>query len=250
MDLYDFSEVKESPRKKQASGIIWNVLTILVLVLMVSTAAVFGIIYFNPYSSLNPFPPPTYNPALAPVTATIPPRFTLVPSWTPTEEIIQATDTPEPTHTPIFTSSVLEEPEVLIPTVTHSPGDYAFVVQQGSPSAIDGSQFHPDVGCQWLGIGGQATSLNGEAVSGLFVLLGGSLPGIGDVDNITMTGLAPQYGPGGFEITLSNELIASENTLWVQLLDQQNLPLSDRVYFSTYTDCDKNLIIIYFDQIR
>jgi hypothetical protein len=62
--------------------------------------------------------------------------------------------------------------------------------------------------------------------------------------------LAPQYGAGGFEITLSNDLVASENTLWVQLLDAQNLPLSPRIYFSTYADCDKNLIIIYFDQVR
>jgi hypothetical protein len=76
------------------------------------------------------------------------------------------------------------------------------------------------------------------------------LPGVGQIENITMTGLALQYGQGGFEITLSNEPVASENTLWLQLLDQQNLPLSPRIYFSTYAECDKNLIIIYFDQIR
>jgi hypothetical protein len=93
-------------------------------------------------------------------------------------------------------------------------------------------------------------SLNGEAVRGLFVQLGGTIPGVDSMDNLTMTGLAPEYGPGGFEITLSDKLVASNSTLWIQLLDQQNLPLSDRIYFSTFDDCEKNLIIIYFDQVR
>jgi heme/copper-type cytochrome/quinol oxidase subunit 2 len=250
MDFFDFSEVKEPPRGKRQSGMIWNILTILVLVILVCVAVIFFLIYIDPYTNLNPFPPPTFNPALAPATVTVAPRFTLVPSWTPTQETNQATDTPEPTHTPLITGSVLENTTVMAPSVTESGGDFAFIVQQGSPSAIAGSQFHPDVGCQWSGIGGQATSLNGEAVRGLFVQLGGSLPGIDHIDNITMTGLAPQYGAGGFEITLSNELIATDHTLWVQLLDQQNLPLSDKIYFNTYADCEKNLIIIYFDQVH
>jgi hypothetical protein len=76
------------------------------------------------------------------------------------------------------------------------------------------------------------------------------LPGGESMDNLAMTGLAPQYGQGGFEITLANRLFASTGTLWIQLLDQQNLPLSDRIYFDTYEDCQKNLVIIYFSQIR
>jgi hypothetical protein len=65
-----------------------------------------------------------------------------------------------------------------------------------------------------------------------------------------MTGWAPQYGAGGFEFTLADKLFASNDALWIQLLDQQNLPLSDRVYFDTYDDCKKNLIIIYFEQVK
>ena len=65
-----------------------------------------------------------------------------------------------------------------------------------------------------------------------------------------MTGLAPQYGQGGFEFTLANQLIATTGTLWIQLLDQQNLPLSERIYFDTYNDCEKNLVIIYFNQVH
>jgi hypothetical protein len=92
--------------------------------------------------------------------------------------------------------------------------------------------------------------LNGEAVRGLFVQLGGSMPGEVSMDNLVMTGLAPQYGPGGFEFTLADKPVASNGTLWIQLLDQQNLPLSDRIYFNTFDDCQKNLIIIFFTQVR
>lgn len=237
-------------RKRRRSGLIWNILTVLTLILFLLVILVFFIIFVDPNSSLNPFPPPTYNPALAPFTATTVPRFTLVPSWTPTNEIIQPTNTPVATNTPLVTSSVPENPTSTAPTGGEGAGEFAFTLQQGSPSAIAGSQFHPDVGCQWSGVAGQATSLNGEAVQGLFIQLGGSLPGVDHVDNLTMTGLAPEYGPGGFEITISNELVVSDNTLWIQLLDQQNLPLSDRIYISTYADCERNLILVYFDQVR
>ena len=76
------------------------------------------------------------------------------------------------------------------------------------------------------------------------------MPDGAQVVNLVMTGLAPQYGQGGFEITLANKLVASTSTMWVQLLDQQNLPLSDRIYFDTFEDCQKNLVIIYFNQVR
>jgi hypothetical protein len=136
------------------------------------------------------------------------------------------------------------------PVMAQVSKDYAFMVQQGSPSAIAAADFHQGGGCDWAGVAGQAVSLNGEAVRGLFVELGGSLSGDDSVDNLVMTGLAPQYGQGGFEITLADRLIASNGTLWIQLLDQQNLPLSDRIFFDTYQDCQKNLVIIYFTQVR
>lgn len=94
------------------------------------------------------------------------------------------------------------------------------------------------------------TSLNDEAVKGVFVQLGGSMSGEEVIDKMTMTGLANQYGDGGFEFTLADAPVATSGTMWIQVLDQQNLPLSDRIYFDTYDDCQKNLIIIYFDQIQ
>ena len=250
MDGYEISEVKEPRRRKRPSGVVWNVLTILVLVTILCVATVFILIYIDPNSNLNPFPPATSNPALATATVTVIPRFTLVPTWTPTAVIIQATGTPVPTDTLIVITSLIENPTAVEPEIAGNTNKYAFVLQRGSPSPITGAQFHPDAGCKWSGVAGQATSLNGEAVKGLFVQLGGTISGVDTIDSLTMTGLAPQYGPGGFELTLSDKLVSSNGTLWIQLLDQQNLPLSDRIFFSTFDDCEKNLIIIYFDQVR
>ncbi len=249
MDSYEISEVKRPQQRKRRSARVWNILTVVVLVMLLCVISFFILIFINPNSSLNPFPPPTINPADYTPTITVTPRFTLIPSWTPTNALMPVIDTPSPTSTPVPTQSLVEYPPTAEPVVVGINTTYAFQVQQGSPSAIAGVDFHPDTGCNWMGVAGQATSLNGEAVRGLFVQLGGSMPDAASVDNLVMTGLAPQYGQGGFEITLTDKLEASQGTLWIQLLDQQNLPLSGRVYFDTYDDCQKNLIIIYFNQV-
>jgi len=38
--------------------------------------------------------------------------------------------------------------------------------------------------------------------------------------------------------------------MWVRLIDQARLPLSPKVYFDTYEDCHRNLIVINFRQVR
>jgi hypothetical protein len=250
MDSFKLSDAPKPPRRGRTPALVWNVLTILILVAMLCVASIFLLIYVDPNNNLNPFPPPTLFPSVAPPTATVTPRFTLVPTWTQTISTSQSTATLQPTNLPEVANT-----DFLIPTATEAapiapPGGFAFELQQGSPSAIDAAAFHPNTTCNWMGVAGQATSLNDEGVRGLFVKLGGSLPGEEAVENLAMTGLAPQYGPGGYEITVTDQLLATTGSMWIQLLDQQNLPISDRVYFDTYDDCKKNLIIIYFDQVR
>jgi heme/copper-type cytochrome/quinol oxidase subunit 2 len=250
MDTYELSDTEEPAHRKKSPALVWNVLTILVVVTIVCVVSVFFLIFMNPYSGINPFPPPTLNTTVAPPTATVTPRFTLIPSWTPTNVMVETTGTPEAINVPSITETPSEGVAVMEVTLIPPPGGFSFIARQGSPSAIDGASFHPDAGCKWSGVAGQATSLNGESVQGLFVQLGGSMPGADPVNKLAMTGLAAQYGAGGFEISLADKVIASNGTLWIQLLDQQNLPLSDRVYFDTYDDCQKNLVIIYFDQVK
>jgi len=249
MEKYEVSEVKGPPGRKRPAGSTWNVLAAVAGLLTIFIVAALVIIYINPNSFLNPFPPPTANPLMAVATSTPEAVITLVPSWTPTESIPLPSYTFGPTQAPIVIATLAENPTAVTEGVSLATDEYAFILRQGSPAAIDGAQFHPDAGCNWLGVAGQATSLNGESVKGLFVHLGGSLDGTSE-DILSMTGLAPQYGAGGFEITLADRLISSNSTLWLQLMDAQNLPLSGRVYFSTFDDCTKNLVIIYFDQVR
>ena len=100
-----------------------------------------------------------------------------------------------------------------------------------------------------MGVGGQALDMQDAPIVGTTIELGGWL-GTDAVDMLSLTGTALQYGPAGYEFTLSDHPIAALKTLWVQLLDQAGLPLSNRVYFTTYDDCTKNLILITFKQVR
>ena len=65
----------------------------------------------------------------------------------------------------------------------------------------------------------------------------------------TLSGMAPDYGEGGYELTISDSPAASNGELWIQLLDQANLPLSEKIYFQTFDSCDSNLVMINFVQI-
>ncbi len=84
----------------------------------------------------------------------------------------------------------------------------------------------------------------------LFIQLGGTLEGQLIETKLSMTGTAPEYGKGGYEFFISSKPTDSSKTLWVQLMDQANLPLSDKIYFNTYASCEKNLILINFSQVN
>src|SRR4030065_149615 len=135
MDTYEISDANEPPRRKRTNAMVWNVLTIFVLVIILCVISVLYLIFIFPNSSINPFPPPTLYPSMAAPTFTVTPRITLVPSWTPTREIPQATNVPGPTHTPLITNAPTANIAVEEPTATLAPGGFTFVAQQGSPSA-------------------------------------------------------------------------------------------------------------------
>jgi len=127
--------------------------------------------------------------------------------------------------------------------------DMPFVINEGDPVAIPNIA-HPDLACNWMGIAGKAHNLSGAPIAqGLFIQLGGTLNGKPE-DMLGTTGMVTDYGPGGYEFTLGDKPLASAQTLWVQLFDQAMIPLSDQIYFDTYADCDKNLILVNFSQVR
>jgi hypothetical protein len=131
------------------------------------------------------------------------------------------------------------------PTFTPKATSMPFTV---SVSALESAPIN-GIGCNWLGIAGTAEDLNGSPLLYLTVKVSGAL-GEKPIDRLTVTGTAPKYGQGAFEFTLADLPVNSENTLWVQLFDQAGLPLSDQVYFSTFDDCKKNLVLVRFKKVR
>lgn len=244
MDPFDYRDEAVRPTPN-TSAMVWNILTIIVILMALCLAAIFILVFINPQVSFNPFPPPTLPVLASFPTATPTPLIQLPPTWTPT-----ASPEPTITSTPSPSPTVTLEPALATPNRTITPGEgMPFVLHENNPVAIPNIG-HPELGCDWMGVAGRAFNLSDAPITqGLFVQLGGSLDNV-PVDNLTMTGVATQYGPGGYEFKLGDKPVASTQTLWVQLFDQANVALSDKVYFDTYEDCNKNLILIHFDQVR
>lgn len=234
--------------KPNNTGVIWNVLSILVLLAIVALVMFFGSIFFNPYSAWNPFPPaplptqlayptPTHTPLPLPATHT--PTITNQPSPTVTS---LPTWTPIPTYTPFFLGGETATPAETLTagngmpfgaTMTHVGSDY----------------YHPEAGCNWMGVAGQAVDMNNSPVLYLTIHISGTVGGK-FVDYYSLTGTAPNYGQSGFEFVLGDKALASNGTLWIQLEDQQNLPLTEQIKLTTYSDCNQNLVMIRFKKVQ
>lgn len=247
MDHFDFKT--DAPAKGRSSSLVWNILTVVMLVGIICLAIVFLLIFLNPGAGINPFPP-----HLAPTIAAFPtPTITplqLSPTWTPTATIepsatrtAAATWTDIPTNTPfsIFPPTETDTPTPL-PTATSLP----VVV---TVTYMDSTVYHPDAGCNWLGVAGQAVDRQNNPIVGLTVFLGGTLNG-SPIQRIGLTGTAPNYGASGFEFILGERPLVSSNSIWIRLEDQSGIPLTDNIYFNTYGDCAKNLILVIFRRTR
>jgi len=271
MDNFDMPIEKRPP-----NPILWNVATLLVLIGTLALGILFLDIFINPASSLNPFPPPAAPTLLQFPTATITPR-SLPATWTPSPTFPPSeTPTPRPTYTlePSFTPFFLT-PQKNTPTQTEIPTSTSTATCTPTPTAtmlttpatpttspspigmpfaatvdyVASTTYHPDAGCNWMGVAGQVVDKNNSPILYLTIHLGGQ---VGDqmVDYLGLSGTAPTYGQGGFEFVLSNKPIASTQTLWIQLLDQQNMPFSDKIYLDTFEDCAKNLIMVRFKKVQ
>lgn len=255
-DVFDYiDEDEESPDR---SDLVWNIATIVILVVTLCVGILFLTVLLNPNAGFNPFPPPTLPVARELDTLTPTPKQVLPPTWTvtPTETLPPTeTFTPEPTETPEpvteATATNTVEAEAAETEEPPAVSDMPFVLHEGNPQYIP-NLYHAELGCSWMGVGGQVLSLNGAPVTGVVVKLGGQLAGQ-TVDLVTVSGIATKYGPAGYEFDLT-ELIdgptASSHSMWVQLLDQAGLPMSDQIYFDTYEECDQSTIIIYFKQVK
>ncbi len=167
----------------------------------------------------------TMKPSATKIPATQTPYHTAVPSATPTKT---------PTRTPQATSTATPAPYSLQNMTPHYLANFT----------------HPDLGCDWLGVAGQVFDSAGVVQKNILIKSGGLLAGTAVVEDMTMPLAEPEvdlaYGPGGFEVTLANAPAASENSIWIQLFNLEGEPISERVYLTTYDDCQKNLILMNF----
>jgi hypothetical protein len=244
-------------RRRRSYDGLFNLLTILLLAGALVVAGISLLIYLNPQSALNPFKLPPI-PTLAQIpTATrtqIAPTATATITSTATPfPTLRPSSTPLPTDTP-FTVLTLTPPAPQAPTatVTRRLAGFPFVVAGNGPQALPNIA-SPELGCNWMGVGGEIRDLSGAPKTQVIIVLGGTLSG-NLVDpsgqKYSLSGVAPKYGVAGYEFVLADKPVASRQTLWIQLLDQNEAPISDKIYFDTFDDCNRNLIFLSFKQVR
>ncbi len=243
MNSFDYPE--QSARRPGARLNLWDMMTILVLIVTLCAGGYFLMIFLNPLSALNPFQPGP--PPFAVATFTITP-IQLEPTWTPTVSNATATETLRPTFTAFPTITPFS---LVPPTKTPKPTSTPKAPFSATTNAIE-SIIIPhlvDQGCNWQGIGGTVDDTNSSPIIGMVVRAVGTLNGK-SVNLTTVSGVSPDYGKSGFEFVLGTVPVSSTDTLYLQLLDQAGLPLSDNVYIDTFTDCKKNLVLVRFKKNR
>lgn len=134
----------------------------------------------------------------------------------------------------------------VVTTTPFSSENVYYEVQSGSPAWL-ANFAHPEKGCDAILVAGQVFDTQSSPISFIVVEVGGTLKGQ-SISQLSLTGVAPFYGPGGYEVILSDRDIA-KNQLWIRLFDLNGQPLSDIYFFNAFGDCERNLTIVNFAQI-
>ncbi len=223
----------EQPKKSTGCGSIGVGVLLLALVLVV-LLLMMGILP-NPLeaqpTATNGLVVITNEPtSITQITATY--SATVPPTQTQTLEPT-ATFTPEPTLT--FT-----------PTPTEKP--MPFVIK-GTPEGYPNAMLFPQYDCEeYLFIGGEILDLREAPVLGLTVKLGGTYGG-SLVDQTSVSGEMTVYGESGFGFVIDNQRIR-ESGITIQLFDENGEALSALTYLSITGNCDSNLVIVNYKQVR
>ena len=187
-------------------------------------------------------PTPTFTATVTP-TATISPTPTLTP--TPklrprkTVEGIAA-DTlglAESTRVALFEA---EKPEV--PTGNSE----SWFELLGKMTSFDASEIYPNADCTWMGAAGILVDKRGDPQIGYYVQIGFADGSVAE----TISGLFPDYGESGYELTIARPVVQFDSPIWIRILDEDRLPASEQIYFRPSSDCAKSLTMINFQRIR
>ncbi len=210
----------EPPKKVGFGGVLFVLLVLAGIVWLLML--IFG---WGPYKSEGGTVTPTATGTLS----------------TATQEMAVVTETEAPAAT--FTPT--EAPTVTL-TPTLEPLPFTLF---GEAETWNSDLLRPNLGCDWLVIAGQVWDLKGEPVTGLTLHLYGELAGY-TIDRFMITGSATTYGESGYEFALEGMVVDSTYSLYIQLVDTNGLALSHPYAIQTYEDCQQNLILINFKQVR
>lgn len=102
---------------------------------------------------------------------------------------------------------------------------------------------HPEAGCDWMGVAGQIFDEDQQPVDGMVIVVEG-VTNNSMVELLGYSGLAEAYGPGGYELVLSN--VNGPGIFWIQLFGEDGKPLSEIYSFQMDGTCEQNLAVINF----
>jgi hypothetical protein len=220
---------------------VWDMLSIVTLILTLCIGVYFVAIFLSPQSALNPLKPNSVDPN-APPTATLTP-IRLEATWTVTpSQVVTETPTLVPTYTLEPSPTLLS---LVTPTITLTPTATPKAPFSATTTYIASTIIHPEAACSWQGIGGTVVDANNADILRITIRLVGFYNGKSK-NEITVSSIAPAYGKSGFEFVLGTVPISSTGELYLQLEDQSSLPLSDKIYIDTFNDCSKNLALVRF----
>jgi hypothetical protein len=253
MSKYDYNYGEEpepkkktaaAPVKKTGGGMnveIWDILSVVTLLFTGCLVAYFAAVFITPNASYNPLIPKSFKitPSVTPTAV----PYTLPATWTPTPS--PAVTAPA-TLFPTFTALPSATPFSLIPpTKTVQPSKTPKAPYTASFEGIKSTIIHPEFSCDWQAIGGTIVDANSADMIGMII----NLTGIYDgrmMNELTVSGIAPAYGKSGFEFTLGKTPLSAKGQLFLQLLDQANVPLSTPIAIDVFSDCSQNLTLVRF----
>jgi len=226
------------------------------------------VIAVNPYGPLNPFPPAPLaglgNIERPTPVVLMPATTSLRELTTPATETVTNTPMPALDATPIGTNTPAPSPTLggqsesmppalltPTPTVTLTLTATASVTPGPSPTrsvftytASITYQVHPVQVCDWMGVAGTVTDLQGKLTPGAFV----HVWGLGNVDQIVAAGDSSNYGASGWEVRLARAQIVGAWSVQLIASPETRIPLSDVYTISMPGDCKKNLARVSFQQ--
>ncbi len=193
---------------------------------------------FTPTNTLTPTTTPTLTPTLSPTPSTVPSATvtdTPAPTDTPAES---PTPTMPPTQTPSLT------PEGPTPTSAPSQSPFPFALRDDEIPII--RNFANSAGCAWQGIGGQVFNISGEEYTqgGLQVHVYNN-----QFENTVRIGTNSLYGPiSGWEVPVAQQI--TQDFYYVQLETLTGTVVSDRIEINFPGDCEQNVALVRFIQVR